>query len=86
MAIYEICVVSEPLKRLIMQKVDGGELKQCAIREGMITLRQDGWRRVGEGKTTIEEVVRVTQTDESMAETELHSTPATVGEAPVLRE
>lgn len=82
MAIYEICVVSEPLKRLIMQKVDGGELKQCAIREGMITLRQDGWRRVGEGKTTIEEVVRVTQTDESMAETELQSTPATFGEAP----
>ena len=83
MAIYEICVVSEPLKRLIMQKVDGGELKQCAIREGMITLRQDGWRRVEEGKTTIEEVVRVTQTDESMAETELQSTPATFGEAPV---
>ncbi|HEX8078220.1 MAG TPA: ATPase, T2SS/T4P/T4SS family, partial [Chthoniobacterales bacterium] len=83
MAIYEICVVTEPLKRLIMQKVDGGELKQCAIREGMITLRQDGWRRVAEGKTTIEEVVRVTQTDEVMAETELQSAPATFGEAPV---
>ncbi|HVF71884.1 MAG TPA: GspE/PulE family protein [Chthoniobacterales bacterium] len=82
MAIYEICVVTEPLKRLIMQKVDGGELKQCAIREGMITLRQDGWRRVVEGKTTIEEVVRVTQTDESMAETELQSAPATSEEAP----
>jgi len=83
MAIYEICVVTEPLKRLIMQKRDGGELKQCAIREGMITLRQDGWRRVAEGKTTIEEVVRVTQTDEMMAETEVQSAPATFGEAPV---
>jgi general secretion pathway protein E len=83
MAIYEICVISEPLKRLIMQKRDGGELKQCAIREGMITLRQDGWRRVIEGKTTIEEVLRVTQTDEVMAETELHSVPATFGEAPM---
>ncbi len=69
MAIYEICVISEPLKRLIMQKRDGGELKQCAIREGMLTLRQDGWRRVAEGKTTIEEVVRVTQTDDVLAET-----------------
>src|SRR6266446_9829790 len=69
MAIYEICVVTEPLKRLIMQKRDGGELKQCAIAQGMTTLRQDGWRRVAEGKTTIEEVVRVTQTDEMMAET-----------------
>src|SRR5437763_5229991 len=33
------------------------------------TLRQDGWRRVAQGSTTIEEVVRVTQTDEVMAET-----------------
>ena len=53
-----------------MQKRDGGELKQCAIAEGMETLRQDGWRRVAEGKTTIEEVVRVTQTDEVMAESD----------------
>ena len=68
-AIYEICVVTEPLRRFIMQKKDGGELKQRAISEGMETLRQDGWRRVARGNTTIEEVVRVTQTDEVMAET-----------------
>jgi general secretion pathway protein E/type IV pilus assembly protein PilB len=84
LAIYEICVVTEPLKKLIMQKRDGGELKQCAIAQGMETLRQDGWRRVGQGKTTIEEVVRVTQTDEVMAETELQSAPAMIGEAPVV--
>jgi type II secretory ATPase GspE/PulE/Tfp pilus assembly ATPase PilB-like protein len=84
MAIYEICVVTEPLKRLIMQKVDGGELKQCAIREGMNTLRQDGWRRVAEGKTTIEEVVRVTQTDEMMAGTELETAPAVTAAAVML--
>ena len=53
-----------------MQKRDGGELKLCAIAEGMMTLRQDGFRRVSEGKTTIEEVVRVTSTDEVMAETD----------------
>ena len=68
-AIYEVCLVTEPLRKLIMQKKDGGELKQCAIAEGMETLRQDGWRRVAKGNTTIEEVVRVTQTDEMMAET-----------------
>jgi general secretion pathway protein E/type IV pilus assembly protein PilB len=83
-AIYEICVITEPLKKLIMQKRDGGELKQCAIAEGMETLRQDGWRRVGEGKTTIEEVVRVTQNDEVMAETEVQSGPAMKGEAPMV--
>jgi type II secretory ATPase GspE/PulE/Tfp pilus assembly ATPase PilB-like protein len=80
-AIYEICLITEPLRKLIMQKRDGGELKQCAIVEGMETLRQDGWRRVAQGKTTIEEVVRVTQTDEVMAETTEEAEPVVAGEA-----
>ena len=80
-AIYEICLITEPLRKLIMRKRDGGELKQCAIVEGMETLRQDGWRRVAQGKTTIEEVVRVTQTDEVMAETTEEAEPVVAGEA-----
>src|SRR6059058_1089107 len=79
-AIYEICSVTEPLRKLIMQKRDGGELKQCAISEDMETLRQDGWRRVAQGKTTIEEVVRVTQTDEVMAETTEEAGPVVAAE------
>jgi type II secretory ATPase GspE/PulE/Tfp pilus assembly ATPase PilB-like protein len=74
-AIYEVCVISEPLRKLVMRRRDGSELKQCAIAEGMETLRQDGWRRVAQGKTTIEEVVRVTQTDEVMAETAAEAEP-----------
>jgi type II secretory ATPase GspE/PulE/Tfp pilus assembly ATPase PilB-like protein len=76
-AIYEICAVTEPLRKMIMKKCDGSELKQCAISEGMVTLRQDGWRRVAQGRTTIEEVVRVTQTDEVMAETTEETEPVT---------
>jgi general secretion pathway protein E len=79
-AIYEICLVTEPLRKLIMQKRDGSELKQCAIVEGMETLRQDGWRRVAQGRTTIEEVVRVTQTDEVMAETAEEAEPMVAAE------
>ena len=79
-AIYEICIITEPLRKLIMQKRDGGELKQCAIAEGMETLRQDGWRRVAQAKTTIEEVVRVTQTDEVMAETTALAEPVVRGQ------
>ena len=79
-AIYEICVVTEPLRKMIMRKKDGGELKQCAIAEGMQTLRSDGWRRVAQGTTTIEEVVRVTQTDEVMAETSAEAEPVVAGE------
>jgi len=84
-AIYEICLITEPLRKMIMQKRDGGELKQCAIAEGMETLRQDGWRRVAQGKTTIEEVVRVTQTDEVMAETTEEAEPVVAVEAAEIR-
>src|SRR5467141_894186 len=80
-AIYEICVVSAPLRKLIMRRRDGGELTQCAIAEGMETLRQDGWRRVAQGRTTIEEVVRVTQTDEVMAETTEEAEPVVAGDS-----
>jgi general secretion pathway protein E len=69
-AIYEICVVTELLRRLIIKKGTGSELKQRAIQDGMRTLRQDGWRRVAQTITTVEEVLRVTQTDELMAELE----------------
>ncbi len=69
-AIYEICVMSERLKRLILQKTGGSDLKAAAVADGMQTLRQDGWRRVLAGQTTVEEVVRVTQEDIALAETD----------------
>jgi general secretion pathway protein E/type IV pilus assembly protein PilB len=69
-AIYEICVLTEGMRRLVISKATGNELKQRATLDGMETLRQDGWRRVGLGQTTVEEVVRVTQSDEGIAELE----------------
>lgn len=69
-AIYEICAITEGLRRLIIRKEPGSELKRRAIQDGMQTLRQDGWRRVLAGQTTVEEVVRVTQVDELIAETD----------------
>jgi type II secretory ATPase GspE/PulE/Tfp pilus assembly ATPase PilB-like protein len=70
MAIYEICVVNENLRRMIIRKETGTAMKARAVSDGMDTLRADGWRRVLEGKTTIEEVVRVTQQDEALSETD----------------
>jgi len=69
-AIYEICVLTEAMRRLIIAKAPGSDLKQRATLDGMETLRQDGWRRVGLGQTTVEEVVRVTQVDDAIAELE----------------
>lgn len=69
MAIHEICVITDRLRKLIVNKAGGNTLKQAASLGGMKTLRNDGWRRVIEGRTTIEEVLRVTQEDELADET-----------------
>ena len=64
MAIHEICVITDRMRKLIVNKAGGNTLKQAATLGGMKTLRHDGWRRVVEGRTTIEEVLRVTQEDD----------------------
>jgi type II secretory ATPase GspE/PulE/Tfp pilus assembly ATPase PilB-like protein len=74
-AIYELCLVTEGLRRLVIRKGTGSELKARAVQDGMGTLRTDGWRRVLKGQTTIEEVVRVTQQDEAISETDARDIP-----------
>jgi type II secretion system protein E len=62
--IYELLVVNEALRPLIMNRAPASTLAQKAIEGGMRTLRNDGWIKVKAGRTTIEEVLRVTQTEE----------------------
>jgi type II secretory ATPase GspE/PulE/Tfp pilus assembly ATPase PilB-like protein len=64
-----VCIVTEELRRKIIRKETGSALKNQAMADGMESLRTDGWRRVLKGQTTVEEVVRVTQVDEAIAET-----------------
>ena len=58
--LYEVMEVSEELRELILVGASGLEIRRKAVDEGMITLRQSGLRKVSEGVTTIEEVVRET--------------------------
>ena len=58
--LYEVMEVSEELRELILVGASGLELRRKAIDEGMITLRMSGLRKVKDGMTTIEEVVRET--------------------------
>lgn len=60
-AIYEILVITDPLRDLIMQRVPANIIKKKAQEQGMRTLRQDGWQKIIEGITTIPEVLKVTQ-------------------------
>jgi type IV pilus assembly protein PilB len=58
--LYEVMEIGEELRELILVGASGLELRRKAVDEGMITLRQSGLRKVAEGVTTIEEVVRET--------------------------
>jgi general secretion pathway protein E/type IV pilus assembly protein PilB len=61
--IHELLVNNEVIKDLIGQRVNSGVIRLEALKAGMITLRQDGWRKVLNGTTTIEEVTRTTAGD-----------------------
>ncbi|MGE5244920.1 MAG: type IV-A pilus assembly ATPase PilB [Betaproteobacteria bacterium] len=58
--LYEVMEIGEELRELILVGASGLELRRKAIDEGMITLRRSGLRKVMDGVTTIEEVVRET--------------------------
>ncbi len=58
--LYEVMEITEELRELILVGASGLELRRKAIDEGMLTLRRSGLRKVMDGMTTIEEVVRET--------------------------
>ncbi|MCX7793774.1 MAG: type II secretion system ATPase GspE [Thermodesulfovibrionales bacterium] len=61
--IFELLVVNDEIRNMIMAKATSREMREKAISLGMKTLRQDGIEKVTKGITTAEEVLRVTQQD-----------------------
>lgn len=61
LGIYELMVMSGPLRRRLIETVDSSSLQKIALAEGMLTLRQDGGTLVAQGLTTTAEVLRVTR-------------------------
>jgi len=59
--IFETMVVTEAIRAMILERASAGEIRRRAAAEGMKSLRQDGWRLVMSGKTTLAEVLRVTK-------------------------
>lgn len=66
LAIYELLVLNEDLRPLILGRAASSTIAQRAVELGMRTLRDDGWNKVKSGVTTIEEVLRVTQIEEHL--------------------
>ena len=63
-AIHEILVVDKMIRELMLRKASTDELREKAVSQGMKTLRLCGWKKVIDGLTTPEEILRVTQAEE----------------------
>lgn len=59
--IYEVLPISEKIMKLTLSRASSNEIEKQAVEEGMITMKQDGYLKVLEGITTLEEVLRVAQ-------------------------
>ena len=64
MAIYELMVVSDEIRALILKETDAGTIRKQATKEGMLSLRQSALSKLCQGATTVEEIIRITQLDE----------------------
>jgi general secretion pathway protein E len=60
-SIMEMLPVTDPLRSLVMKHATATDLRSEAIREGMLTMYEDGLRKAVRGVTTLEEVLRVTR-------------------------
>jgi type II secretion system protein E len=63
--LFELLVVDEAVQELILRRASSGEIKEAAASQGMSTLREEGWQKVLDGLTSVEEVTRVTHEDEA---------------------
>jgi type IV pilus assembly protein PilB len=65
-AIHEVLMVTPDIQKLILSSPSNDELRQVALREGMISLKDDGIDKVRQGATTIKEIMRVAFREESV--------------------
>ncbi|MDQ1518408.1 MAG: type pilus assembly protein PilB [Actinomycetota bacterium] len=59
LAVHEVMVMSEEIRRMVVERYSSDEIKKTALAQGMLTLREDGLVKVAQGKTTLEELFRV---------------------------
>ena len=60
-AIFEIMPITDEVRPLVVANATASSIKQAALNAGMKTLRQDGWDKVLQGVTTVDEIIRVTE-------------------------
>ncbi|MFT3787660.1 MAG: GspE/PulE family protein [Tepidisphaeraceae bacterium] len=66
--VFELMAVTDDVRSLILQRAPAHEIRKVAVAHGMKSLREDGWRLIREGKTTIDEVMQNTKDETSTFE------------------
>jgi type II secretory ATPase GspE/PulE/Tfp pilus assembly ATPase PilB-like protein len=61
--IFELLVNDAEIRRLCVERASSGVIRDHALKNGMVTLRQYGYRKALTGETTVDEVVRITRGD-----------------------
>jgi type II secretory ATPase GspE/PulE/Tfp pilus assembly ATPase PilB-like protein len=61
LGLFELLVSSQKIRQLAHDRASSWAIKDAAVAEGMRTLREDGWRKVLSGRTSVEEEMRVTK-------------------------
>ncbi len=62
--IYELLTVTEGVRAMVVRNLSSTVIRDQAVKDGMVTLRHDGIRKVMLGETSLEEVMRITSDDD----------------------
>jgi general secretion pathway protein E/type IV pilus assembly protein PilB len=63
--VFEMMAVTDDIRSLILKNAAAHEIRAAAMRHGMRSLREDGWRVVAEGRTTVDEVIQNTKDEQN---------------------
>lgn len=64
MGVYELMLTTDAIRELATERASSWQLKKSAVENGMSTLRDDAWRKVISGTTSVDEVLRITKGDQ----------------------
>ncbi len=64
--VFEMMPLTDEIRALTLDRASSREIRRTAVRQGMMSLREDGWRLIREGLTTPEEVLRVTKDEDAV--------------------
>ncbi|MDP6445464.1 MAG: ATPase, T2SS/T4P/T4SS family [Pirellulaceae bacterium] len=67
LGIYELLITSDHVRQLANDRASSWNIKKAGMENGMRTLRDDGWLKAIRGQTSVDEILRVTKGDESIA-------------------